>query len=140
MTLNTTGPISLGQGPVGTSIQRELMLMGPISLSSAVTRKLANVATGPITMATNFYGKANTYMVNYSAVAGGEEAVVTIPEAVAMEAAVAQEGCCQMLLRCCLELCSQSRLVPAVQDILMAHRPLRAVIPPFQGPVSLRLL
>jgi hypothetical protein len=65
MPLNTSGPISLAGSTTGQSIAVELGLSptGQISLNQTDVRTLAGIATGAITMPTNFYGKggfANT--------------------------------------------------------------------------------
>lgn len=61
MPLNASGPISLGGSTAGQSIAVELGLSatGQISLNDAAVRTLAAVASGAITMPTNFYGKSN---------------------------------------------------------------------------------
>lgn len=61
MALNSSGPISLAGTTAGVSIQVELGGTGTtqISLNDASVRTLAGVATGAITMPTNFYGKSN---------------------------------------------------------------------------------
>lgn len=61
MTLNASGPISLAGTTAGQSIQIELNGNGTtqMSLNDAAVRTLANVASGAITMPTNFYGKSN---------------------------------------------------------------------------------
>ena len=61
MTLNSSGPISLGGTTAGQSVQLELGGTGTtqISLNCATVRTLAGVASGAITMPTNFYGKSN---------------------------------------------------------------------------------
>jgi len=61
MALNASGPISLAGTTAGVSIQVELGGTGTtqISLNDASVRTLAGVATGAITMPTNFYGKSN---------------------------------------------------------------------------------
>jgi hypothetical protein len=64
MPLNTSGPISLRGTTAGQSIQQELGLSGQISLLDSAVRTLAGVASGPITMPTNFYGKANAFIFN----------------------------------------------------------------------------
>jgi len=61
MALNASGPISLGGTTAGQSVQLELGGTGTtqISLNCATVRTLAGVASGAITMPTNFYGKSN---------------------------------------------------------------------------------
>jgi len=73
MTLNSSGPISLGGPTAGQSIAVELSLGATttISLNQANVRGLAGVASGAIIMPTNFYGKANTYTIDYVVLAGG---------------------------------------------------------------------
>jgi len=62
MTLNASGPISLAGTTTGQSIEIELGGTGTtqISLNDANVRTLAGVASGAITMPTNFYGKSAT--------------------------------------------------------------------------------
>lgn len=64
MALNNSGPISLRGTTAGQSIQQELGLSGQISLLDSAVRTLAGVPTGPVTMPTNFYGKANAFVFN----------------------------------------------------------------------------
>lgn len=61
MTLNASGPISLAGTTVGQSIEIELGGSGTttISLNDTAVRTLAGVASGPISMPTDFWGKAN---------------------------------------------------------------------------------
>jgi len=61
MTLNASGPISLGGSTTGESINLELGLSATaqISLNDTAVRTLAGVASGAITVPTNFYGKSN---------------------------------------------------------------------------------
>ena len=61
MTLNASGPISLAGTTPGQSIELELGGNGTatISLLDTSVRTLAGVPSGPITMPTNFYGKAS---------------------------------------------------------------------------------
>lgn len=61
MTLNASGPISLGGTTSGQSIELELGGGGTtqISLNDTNVRTLAGVPSGAITMPTNFYGKSN---------------------------------------------------------------------------------
>jgi len=66
MTLNSSGPISLAGTTAGVSIEVELGGGGTtqISLNDTNVRTLAGVASGAITMPTNFYGKSNaTYFI-----------------------------------------------------------------------------
>jgi hypothetical protein len=60
MTLNASGPISLGGATTGQSINIELSKASTatVSLNDANVRSLAGVASGAITMPTNFYGKS----------------------------------------------------------------------------------
>ena len=60
MTLNTTGPISLGGSTTGQSINLELSqsATAQVSMDDANVRSLAGVASGAITMPTDFYGKS----------------------------------------------------------------------------------
>jgi len=97
MALNSSGPISLAGTTAGVSIQVELGGTGTtqISLNDASVRTLAGVATGAITMPTNFYGKSNrvtrtltiaattqNYVLNTAKVtgyvAGGTDVTLTI--------------------------------------------------------------
>lgn len=61
MALNTSGAISLAGTTAGQSIQIENGGNGTtqISLNDTAVRTLAGVASGAITMPTNFYGKSN---------------------------------------------------------------------------------
>jgi hypothetical protein len=63
MPLNSSGPISLAGSTAGQSIALELNLSstGQISLNDAAVRTLANVASGAITMPTDFYGKSTQF-------------------------------------------------------------------------------
>jgi hypothetical protein len=60
MTLNSSGPISLGGSTAGQSINLELSqsATAQVSLNDANVRSLAGVASGAIIMPTNFYGKS----------------------------------------------------------------------------------
>jgi hypothetical protein len=62
MALNASGPISLAGATAGQSIAVELSLgtTTQISLNDTAVRTLAGVASGAITMPTNFWGKSNT--------------------------------------------------------------------------------
>lgn len=62
MALNTSGPISLAGSTTGQSIAVELGVSATaqISLNCTNVRTLAGVASGAITMPTNFYGKSST--------------------------------------------------------------------------------
>jgi hypothetical protein len=61
MTMNSSGPISLAGTTAGRSIEIENGGNGTtqISLNDTAVRNLAGVASGAITMPTNFYGKSN---------------------------------------------------------------------------------
>jgi hypothetical protein len=61
MALNASGAISLAGTTAGQSIALELGLgtSTQISLNDAAVRTLAGVASGAITMPTNFWGKSN---------------------------------------------------------------------------------
>jgi len=65
MALNVSGPISLAGTTAGVSIQIENGGNGTtqISLNDAAVRTLAGVASGAITMPTDFYGKSNRVVV-----------------------------------------------------------------------------
>jgi hypothetical protein len=71
MALNSSGPISLGGATVGQSINVELgqTSVTTISLNDTNVRTLAGVASGAITMPTNFWGKssANNFITLFSA-------------------------------------------------------------------------
>lgn len=60
MTLNTSGPISLGGSTSGQSINLELgqAAGAQVSMNDANVRSLAAVPSGAIVMPTNFYGKS----------------------------------------------------------------------------------
>jgi hypothetical protein len=60
MTLNASGPISLGGATTGQSINLELSQISTatISLNDTNVRTLAGVSSGAITMPTNFWGKS----------------------------------------------------------------------------------
>lgn len=60
MTLNSSGPISLGGATTGQSIAVEIQQSptGQISLNDTNVRSLAGVPSGQIEMPTNFYGKS----------------------------------------------------------------------------------
>jgi hypothetical protein len=62
MALNSSGPISLAGTTTGQSIEVELGGNGVtmISLNDTAVRTLAGVASGAITMPTNFWGKSST--------------------------------------------------------------------------------
>lgn len=68
MALNSSGPISLAGTTAGQSIEIELGGNGTtqISLNDASVRTLAGVASGAITMPTNFYGKSNRVALSYT--------------------------------------------------------------------------
>jgi hypothetical protein len=61
MTLNASGPISLGGSTAGQSINLELSksATATVSLNDTDVRTLAGVASGAIVMPTNFYGKSS---------------------------------------------------------------------------------
>ena len=67
MTLNSSGPISLGGSTAGQSINLELgkSATATVSLNDTDVRTLAGVASGAIVMPTNFYGKSSV-IVNFS--------------------------------------------------------------------------
>lgn len=60
MTMNSSGPISLGGATAGQSINLEISASATaqVSLNDTTVRALAGVASGAITMPTNFYGKS----------------------------------------------------------------------------------
>jgi len=59
MTLNSSGPISLGGSTAGQSINLELgkSATATVSLNDTDVRTLAGVASGAIIVPTNFYGR-----------------------------------------------------------------------------------
>ena len=73
MTMNSTGAISLAGTTAGVSIEIENGGNGTtqISLNDSSVRTLAGVASGAIAMPTDFWGKANTYTIEYLIVGGG---------------------------------------------------------------------
>jgi len=82
MTLNSSGPISLGGSTTGQSINLEIgaNATATVSLNSSTVRTLAGVTANnsAITMPTDFYGKSYTVsnvIVRYLVVAGGGGAV-----------------------------------------------------------------
>lgn len=60
MTLNSSGPISLGGSTAGQSINLELSqsATAQVSMNDTNVRSLAGVTSGAIVMPTNFYGKS----------------------------------------------------------------------------------
>jgi len=68
MAMNSSGPISLAGVTAGVSIQIENGGNGTtqISLNDTAVRNLAGVASGTITMPTDFYGKSNIAYINYT--------------------------------------------------------------------------
>jgi len=68
MTLNSSGPISLGGTTAGQSIEIENGGNGTttISLNDAAVRTLAGVPSGAIAMPTNFWGKSNRVAISYT--------------------------------------------------------------------------
>jgi hypothetical protein len=92
MTLNSSGPISLGGTATNASINLELSqaFNAQISMNDTNVRTLAGVASGAITMPTNFYGKSAsaTWTPDGGATAGTAVALsddtggVTIPSSV----------------------------------------------------------
>jgi hypothetical protein len=67
MTLNSSGPISLGGTGTNASINLELSqsATAQISMNDTNVRTLAGVASGAIIMPTNFYGKSAGATVNF---------------------------------------------------------------------------
>lgn len=67
MTLNASGPISLGGPTTGQSINLELgqAATAQISMNDTNVRSLAGVPSGAIVMPTNFYGKSAGATVNF---------------------------------------------------------------------------
>lgn len=68
MTMNSSGPISLGGSTAGQSINLEngFSATAQVSLNDTAVRNLAGVPSGAITMPTNFYGKSNRAVLNYT--------------------------------------------------------------------------
>jgi hypothetical protein len=68
MTLNASGPISLGGSTTGQSINLELSqgATAQVSLNDTNVRTLAGVASGAIIVPTNFYGKSAGATVNFN--------------------------------------------------------------------------
>lgn len=68
MTINSSGPVSLGGTTTGQSIGVELGGTGTtqISLNDSSVRTLAGVPSGVIVMPTNFYGKSNTFSFSFN--------------------------------------------------------------------------
>ena len=68
MTLNASGPISLGGTGTNSSINLELSqaFNAQVSMNDTNVRSLAGVASGAITMPTNFYGKSAGATVNFT--------------------------------------------------------------------------
>lgn len=68
MTLNSSGPISLGGATAGQSINLELgqSATATTSLNASNVRTLAGVPSGAIIMPTNFYGKSNQFAFTIS--------------------------------------------------------------------------
>lgn len=68
MTMNSSGPISLGGATAGQSINLEngFSATAQVSLNDTAVRNLAGVASGAITMPTNFYGKSNRANLSYT--------------------------------------------------------------------------
>lgn len=66
MALNASGPISLAGTTAGQSIalERGLGTATQISLNDTTVRTLAGVASGAITMPTNFWGKSSSFSYN----------------------------------------------------------------------------
>lgn len=63
MTLNASGPISLGGSTSGQSVNLELgrSATAQISMGESAVRTLTGVSSGAIIMPTNFYGKSKSY-------------------------------------------------------------------------------
>lgn len=80
MTLNASGPISLGGATAGQSIAVELGQSGTatISLNDANVRSLAEVPSGAIIMPTNFYGKSDVANLSYVFSANSNQTTITI--------------------------------------------------------------
>jgi hypothetical protein len=80
MTLNASGPISLGGPTTGQSINIELGQSGTatVSLNDTNVRTLAAVPSGTIIMPTNFYGKSYTANLTYTFSVNSNETTITI--------------------------------------------------------------
>lgn len=63
MTLNSSGPISLGGSTSGQSVNLELSksATAQISMNDAAVRTLTGKSSGAVIMPTDFYGKSNTF-------------------------------------------------------------------------------
>ena len=68
MTLNSSGPISLGGTATNASVNLELgqSATAQISMNDANVRTLAAVPSGAIIIPTDFYGKSNTLAITIS--------------------------------------------------------------------------
>ena len=68
MTLNSSGPISLGGTGTNASVNLELgqSATAQISMNDANVRTLAAVPSGAIIIPTDFYGKSNTLAITIS--------------------------------------------------------------------------
>lgn len=79
MPLNNSGPISLGGSTSGQSINLELgqSATAQVSLNDTNVRTLAGVASGAITMPTDFYGKggATVNFIDVTVLASGASGV-----------------------------------------------------------------
>lgn len=80
MTLNASGPISLGGATTGQSINVELgqSSTATVSLNDTNVRGLAGVPSGTITMPTNFWGRSAAYKVTLTGVSISSSSI-TIP-------------------------------------------------------------
>ena len=81
MAMNSSGPISLGGTTSGQSIETQLGGSGTttISLNCINVRNLAGVATGQITMPTNFYSKSvNSIGIFYGGLDRSNSAINTV--------------------------------------------------------------
>lgn len=76
MTLNSSGPISLGGSTAGQSINLELgkAATATVSLNDTDVRTLAGVASGAIIVPTNFYGKSSV-VINFTSTGVDDVAV-----------------------------------------------------------------
>jgi SPRY domain len=74
MTLNSSGPISLGGATAGQSVNLELgySATAQISFNDAAVRTLTGTTAGTaLVMPTNFYGKSSGFTLTYLVVGGG---------------------------------------------------------------------
>ena len=80
MAMNSSGPISLGGATAGQSINLEngASATAQVSLNDTAVRNLAGVASGAITMPTNFWGKSNIVNLSYTFSANTADAALNL--------------------------------------------------------------